>query len=621
MQFLPKLIWGNKEDYDVVKVNTQNYSSRTVEAADGNLDAWREVFEFAQAGFDSNKNYYAIQGLDENGKVDSSLNVLVDIDNLIDYMLVIFYAGNFDAPYSKFGDFINNFYNLRNRQVRQQGFSFFFYDAEHSLLAHPDGPGIRPEENRVDVNMNVSTINDFNSQWLHYRLTSNLEYRQRFADRAYKYLYNNGVLTTDRCRKLFMDTANEIDMAIIAESARWGDAKRAVPFTKENWITAVNDVANLFINQRTNILIGQLKAAGLLPALTPPIFKKDGDVIINQVVDYKKDFVLDMNNPNSSGTVYYTTDGSDPRCAGGTVSSIAVNGSNANPLHVVSSIKIKARVNNGNEWSALHELSVLKNDVDFTGLKITEIHYFPPDKGAISGKDLEFFELKNTGNQNLIISGINIADGITYQFPYNTILNSGDFVVLSSNKNLFEYYYGLVSTGEFKGHLSNSGETVLITSGDSQLISAVNFGVFNPWPETTRGTGKSLVPTQPNSTSNPNNFGYWRASNKIDGSPFAVDQVALNSNLLTEFADINIFPNPVTTYLFIDINAANAGDVKIDLYTSSSSLITQIDGYVIAGNRNRFVLDFGAYNLLNGLYILTINTPDNSINNKIIYKR
>ena len=61
--------------------------------------------------------------------------MLLDVDNLIDYMIVILYAGNLDAPISRVGDEyrINNFYAMRDRTGRE-GFQFIMHDAEHSLL-------------------------------------------------------------------------------------------------------------------------------------------------------------------------------------------------------------------------------------------------------------------------------------------------------------------------------------------------------------------------------------------------------------------------------------------------------------------------------------------------------
>ncbi len=87
------------EDYDVIKVSGDyGYG---IEATDGTLDAYRQVWNFCVSGFTANTNYFKIQGLNTDGSRNPAYTVLVDIDNLIDYMLNIFYTGNFDAPAHK----------------------------------------------------------------------------------------------------------------------------------------------------------------------------------------------------------------------------------------------------------------------------------------------------------------------------------------------------------------------------------------------------------------------------------------------------------------------------------------------------------------------------------------
>ena len=59
---------------------------------------------------------------------------------------------------------------------------------------------------------------------LHIELRKNAEYRLRFADRVQRYFFNDGPLTPDIMAKRYLDRIAFIDQAIVAESARWGDA-------------------------------------------------------------------------------------------------------------------------------------------------------------------------------------------------------------------------------------------------------------------------------------------------------------------------------------------------------------------------------------------------------------
>lgn len=278
---------GDSEDYDVVKVDIgEDFQTYKIEATDGNLDAWNEVWQLCELGFDGDdENYYKLEGKDIDGIRDPGLKVLVDIDNLIDYMIIICYTGNIDAPTSHYGhnNRPNNFFAIYNRNNPDKGFIFIAIDNEHTLLIDElsetwmEGNIITLgiDENRVDLRypkvayafeMNVTSFEVFHPQWLHYRLTSNAKYCARFDSRVKEVLQGNGALTRNRCETRFLSRAYEIDMAIIAESARWGDSKEKSwepALTKADWQTAVNNIVDVYFRDRGGKVLGQLEAAGL----------------------------------------------------------------------------------------------------------------------------------------------------------------------------------------------------------------------------------------------------------------------------------------------------------------------------------------------------------------------
>src|SRR5213075_1308625 len=91
---------GTKDQYDVIKVAPDN--NYTIFATDGSLDAWTRLWQMASGGLSSDAAYQRVQGNNPDGTRNPAYEVLVDIDNLIDYMLVIYYGGNLDAPISNF---------------------------------------------------------------------------------------------------------------------------------------------------------------------------------------------------------------------------------------------------------------------------------------------------------------------------------------------------------------------------------------------------------------------------------------------------------------------------------------------------------------------------------------
>lgn len=272
---------GDDSDYDVIKVSRPD--DYEVQAVDGDLTGWQAVWDLAAQGFASDDTYFQLEGKGPDGNRDTSLPVLVDVDNLIDLMLVVFYTGNFDGPMSKFFENRrpNNFYGINSRINIHQGFVFFAHDNEHTLHSERVSITTGVDENRVSIGepggatnedgnpddgyrMSVTRPEYLNPQWLHYRLTENASYRARFAARARTLLENNGPLTAESATALFQARADEIDLAIIAESARWGDAHRSPPRTKnDDWLPAVERVKNGFFPVRADIVISQLRASNL----------------------------------------------------------------------------------------------------------------------------------------------------------------------------------------------------------------------------------------------------------------------------------------------------------------------------------------------------------------------
>ncbi|MBN1925139.1 MAG: lamin tail domain-containing protein [Prolixibacteraceae bacterium] len=518
---------GDSDDYDVVKRGDSG-----IEATDGNLNAWQEIWDILQNGFTNNTNYYKLQGLALNGKRDPSLKVLVDIDNLIDYMNIIFYTGNFDAPTSAFGNnkSVNNFYTIYNRNDPNEGFKFFAHDNEHTLQIDPVGPGHGITEDRVSIGswtnnyrMEVGGFYNFHPQWLHFKLSDNAEYRQRFADRSYKYYYNNGILTPGRTAALFTNRTLEYDTAVIAESARWGDTNGWKVYTKnDDWIPIIQRTLNEYFPYRTDIVIEQLKNEGLLSSVDMPEYRSNNIIINEEIVEASAGYNLQVRNNNASGTIRYTVDGSDPRLVGGDISSNAINGGNQVTIELLQTTIVKARIYNNGYWSSIRTLNVVI-DQEIDGIQITEIHYNPLDENGKSGSDYEFLELKNTASEARNLTAATFIDGINFTFESETILNPGEFIVLASTAFSFNQRYGFQPYGEYEGQLNNGGERITLVLPTGDTIVTVSYNDKGEWPSSPDGLGFSLVPASNDPDTDWDDGSNWRASATIHGSPGADD--------------------------------------------------------------------------------------------------
>jgi hypothetical protein len=611
------------DDYDVIKTSTESWPYLN-EATDGTIDSWQDLWNRCQRGFAANIDYFALEGKDQYGKPVKNTRVYVDIDNLIDYMLVIFYTGNFDAPVSAFygNAMANNYFAIQNRKNKGEGFVFFTHDSEHTMFASPYSLSDGINENRVTINdpaMSASGVSNFQPQWLHHRLASNAEYRIRFADRAYRHFDLGGALSPGKCINRFRTRKEQIDLAIIAESARWGDAKTSDPRDRnDDWLPAVADLENNFFPARSDIVMSQLKAAGLYPSLNPTVVKESG-LTLTGGRTVSGSVTVTLENPNGRGQIYYTIDGSDPRLTGGILSSKAVLAQNGSNLVITGSTIFRSRILDGQVWSALKEVDFSSANEDYSHLKVTEVHYHPADlilgTDTIDGKDLEFIEFKNTGNGAVNISGMTVDTAVWYRVPDEIMLPPKGFWVIASKPEEFYSYYGMRPSGNFSGNLSNSGEYVLVTDKNGNRILSFTFADDPPWPLEADGDGYSLVSQAGDPAGDPDLSTYWRRSGNKGGSPFADDLVSTSVEKLrkSQVADMIIYPNPTEGIVVVSIDDEITGTVKLRFISQAgiTVLVREIEG---AG-----VIDLSDAGLAPGLYTVTAEHEGLSYRTKLVY--
>lgn len=262
---------GNEEDYDVIK----DYA----EVVDGNDLAWNEMMTIARQGLASDDNYYRIQGKTPDGFSNPAFPAYVDVANLIDYMILNFYGGNWDWDH-------HNWSALRNRVNPGNGFIFLSWDAEHIIET---------------VSANVLSENNSNCpSELFQRLLKNNKFRYLFAQRVEYMCFNNGPLTPAKSLQRWMNRSNQVEPAVIAESARWGDYRRDVHrissapyelYTKEHWLAQQQYIVEQHFPNRTNAFINELNSANLYPYVATDV--PELDIFNNTGISR-----LDQNYPN-----------------------------------------------------------------------------------------------------------------------------------------------------------------------------------------------------------------------------------------------------------------------------------------------------------------------------------
>jgi hypothetical protein len=462
----------------------------------GAKDDWQFI-SHQETLSNSSDRFKTLHKLADDGQLEdpekyAAIASYLDIPHFIDYLILNWYAGNLDWGF-------NNWY--AGVQNTSGPVRYFVWDGERIWY---EG---------ADIYMDLDEYNDRPNlvKPLFEALLKNPDFKLALADRMYKHLFNDGALAEANAQARWLSINKTIERAIIGESARWGDTRYDKPLTQADWFEARDDVWAQMAGNAAK-LIALAREAGYYPDLDPPLFNRHGGQIV-------PGFSLSMALPSpEGGTIYYTTDGSDPRLqVTGTVAPTA-NIYRA-PLVLTATTDIKARVLKGDTWSALNE-AVFRADEQANGhLQITEIMYHP-----LGGDDYEFIELKNTGNADLDLANI-AFEGIHFKFPASlTPLSPGELIVLVKNPAAFARRYPDVPIGGvYEGQLSNKGEKISLKDANGQVITSLEYDDEHGWPVSPDGQGDSLVLINPQDSHHPQS---WRASANLHGSP-GVDEPIL----------------------------------------------------------------------------------------------
>ncbi|HEX2749922.1 MAG TPA: lamin tail domain-containing protein, partial [Verrucomicrobiales bacterium] len=344
-----------------------------------------------------------------------------------------------------------------------------------------------------DLMINAPAAETFIMRLVFLRFNQSPEWKMLFADRLQKHFFNGGTLQQTTGQTRWNSLRDQVKPAI---TALQGSA-----FYEGNWTNWANRIPT-FLTQCRNV--------GLWPVTQAPGMAPFGGTIAAGAT-------VTLTNPNGAGTLYVTTDGTDPRLTEGAVSPLAQ--AYSSPLPVSQPVTVKSRVLNGTEWSPLTEASFAPPP---PRVLITEIHYNPPGPDDLT----EFVELMNAGGGTVSLNGARFTSGIVFTFG-NVILNAGQRIVIVKDAAAFAAAYpGVTPTGVFSGGLKNSGDTLTLVDIAGNLIISVTYSDSGSWPAVADGDGASLVLMHPDTVTDVNDPAAWRASTTSGGNPGGTDSVS-----------------------------------------------------------------------------------------------
>jgi hypothetical protein len=256
--FMAAYLGGDEEDYDIMK------GRGGILNMEGDSVAWNYMV--------ANKNNYEI------------VKEYMDVDNYIDYMLLNFYGGNDHDWYAS--------HNWVAGRKREAGGKFMFFMWDNDFLFR---------------RLNGNTIDNGGPANMFPALIRHEEFKIRLADRAQKHFFNDGMLTPARVQADFTELTNRIERTVIPEYARWskeGKLEHGATFTPDTLQQSVDWIKFDWGDIRTDMVVQQMRDAGIFPNIDAPTFSRHGGEIAPTEP-------LSMTAPAEA--IWYTIDGADPR--------------------------------------------------------------------------------------------------------------------------------------------------------------------------------------------------------------------------------------------------------------------------------------------------------------------
>ncbi len=438
---------------------------------------------------------------------------VVDIDHFIDFTMLHRFGGNQDLK-------SDGNWRAAGGGPGDHPWEYYLWDAER-VLEDPNNNGIPiPVAEPSGLLADLDDIPDFTI---------------RFYDRIHRAFFNDGPLTAARNQERWNRRTAELELAIIAESARWGGVRRRnQPYSRDvEWRAENRRLLEQYFPARNAVALQNFVNMGFYPRIEAPVFSQHGG-------EAEPGFVLRMTSSSaggifSSAKIHYTLDGSDPRLPGGDLNPAALV-HESQGVALAESALVSARVRNTfGAWSALNEAFFRVGAVAPTAenLVVSEIHYnpLPPSAEELAagfggGGDFEFIELFNAGSSDVYLGGSAFDVGIAYLFPGTSVLKPGSYAVLASNPDgLLTRHPSAAAAlfGAFRGSLDNSGERIRLVDSSGTTILDFTYDDAPPWPAGADGPGYSFTLKSPGDKPDPGEPASWTSSALLHGSPGGPD--------------------------------------------------------------------------------------------------
>ena len=189
------------------------------------------------------------------------LEEYLDVAEFADYMILGWYVRLDDWGPNR------NWY-AGNRSRPPEPFQFFMWDAEYSLFA-----GAEPMAWIHELYRAAAFTDSWDMVGLWHALARSPDFMTLFADRVYQHCFHDGALTEENAIARWRHLNEVVSDALIAESARWGDARKIfgepTRTRDDTFLPEVERVVGMMTGNVAHF-IKVLRDEGYYPSIDPP---------------------------------------------------------------------------------------------------------------------------------------------------------------------------------------------------------------------------------------------------------------------------------------------------------------------------------------------------------------
>lgn len=508
----------------------------------------------------------------------------IDVDNFIKYQLSNIYVGNTDWPGNNIKFWKSDVSGSKWRWIMYDtdfGFnSNDVYDNTLEFALYPDGWG---------------WPNPYWSTLMLRRMVTNMEFRNDFINQMADHI-NTTFQPADVISHIDSMAAN-IESEMAQHKSRWGQSY-------DGWKWTVNSFKD-FANVRPDVMRDHFQQYFNLSSQQ----RINLDVSAEAHGVIKVNTVIPVDYPFSG--IYFE---------GVPISLEAI------PKAGYKFVKWEGDNNTENRIITLDLIETTSVNAVFEAIDVADFSLVINEINYNSGEDYpsgDWLELYNPTDATLDISGVVLTEmnsDSTFVVPNGTTLKPNEYLVLAKNLDKFTKVYPLVSNviGEVSFGFSSAGDEIRLYDAVGNVLDAVDYFPYTPWPEQANGLGYTLELKNPELhnglAENWLTYEQGGTPGKANGGYSSIS----TPESIAENTVVDVFPTTFNDYVTVQFESDESFlDVMVEVIDMQGKVVHYHSEQTSSG---MFSYNWTPeYDLGGGVYFIRLTNNQQVYNSKIIY--